>query len=183
MPFIIWGSLRYQRLLTDRYAGVREQVGVLSSQLANNLGGVATIKSFTAESYEKERISGESNEYRQRNRDAIKLSSAFVPVIRMIIVIGFVAILYFGGLLTLNGSLEAGAYSILIFMTQRLLWPLTRLGQTIDLYQRAMASTNRIMDLLDTRTAILDGPRRQALALTDKLPELCSFRKAASWKP
>jgi ATP-binding cassette subfamily B protein len=45
----------------------------------------------------------------------------------------------------------------MVFLTQRLLWPLTRLGQTFDLYQRAMASTNRILDLLDTEPRIPDG--------------------------
>jgi len=47
---------------------------------------------------------------------------------------------------------------VMVFLTQRLLWPLTRLGQTFDLYQRAMASTNRILDLLDTAPSITDGP-------------------------
>ena len=42
-------------------------------------------------------------------------------------------------------------------MTQRLLWPLTRLGETVDLYQRAMASTTRVLDLLDTEAKISDG--------------------------
>ena len=42
-------------------------------------------------------------------------------------------------------------------MTQRLLWPLTRLGETFDLYQRAMASTNRVMDLLDVEPQVTDG--------------------------
>jgi ATP-binding cassette subfamily B protein len=46
----------------------------------------------------------------------------------------------------------------MVFLTQRLLWPLTRLGQTFDLYQRAMASTNRVLDLLDTQASIVDGP-------------------------
>jgi ATP-binding cassette subfamily B protein len=45
-------------------------------------------------------------------------------------------------------------------MTQRLLWPLTRLGNTLDQYQRAMASTNRVMDLLDTPIAIHTGDIR-----------------------
>ena len=44
-----------------------------------------------------------------------------------------------------------------MFLTQRLLWPLTRLGETLDLYQRAMASTNRILDVLDTEPALTDG--------------------------
>ncbi|MDQ7026688.1 MAG: ABC transporter ATP-binding protein, partial [Anaerolineae bacterium] len=77
--------------------------------------------------------------------------------IRMLIVSGFIAIMVFGGQLALSGQLNIGLYSILIFMTQRLLWPLTRLGETFDLYQRAMASTIRILDLLDTQAQIIDG--------------------------
>src|SRR5690606_12003449 len=49
-------------------------------------------------------------------------------------------------------------FSVLVYMTQRLLWPLTRLGETFDLYQRAMASTRRILDLLAVQPAIVDGP-------------------------
>ncbi len=157
MPLIIWGSLRFQRLLEPHYAGVREQVSVLNSQLANNLGGIATIKSFTTEEYELASVREASDEYRQRNQDAIKVSSGFVPIIRMVIVTGFIAIMFFGGLLVLNGQLNVGAYSVLVFMTQRLLWPLTSLGNTLDQYQRAMASTNRVMNLLDTEAEIVSG--------------------------
>jgi ATP-binding cassette subfamily B protein len=163
MPFIVWGSIWFQRKLAPRYMAVRQQVGLLNSQLANNLGGIATVKSFTAEAHEVERIRRESNAYRDANRRAIRLSAAFVPIIRMAIVSGFLAIMYFGGLLALDGTLNIGLYSILVFMTQRLLWPLTSMGNTLDLYQRAMASTNRIFDLLDTQPRINDGG--QALPL------------------
>lgn len=158
MPFIIWGSIRFQHLLAPRYANVREKVGDLNSQLSNNLSGIATIKSFTAEPYELERIREQSEHYRTSNREAIRLSSAFVPLIRMLIMLGFIAILVFGGNLALDGAIEVGAYSVLIFITQRLLWPLTRLGDTLDLYQRAMASIDRIFDLLDTEQRIESGP-------------------------
>lgn len=157
MPFIIWGSIRFQHLLAPRYTAVREKVGALNSQLSNNLSGIATIKSFTAENYELGRIRKQSERYRESNRKAITLSSAFVPLIRMLIMLGFIAILVFGGNLALNGAIEVGAYSVLIFITQRLLWPLTRLGETLDLYQRAMASIERIFDLLDTEHKIPGG--------------------------
>ncbi|MCA9970307.1 MAG: ABC transporter ATP-binding protein [Anaerolineales bacterium] len=160
MPIIFWGSMRFQNRLAPRYAAVREQVSILNGQLSNNLSGIATIKSFTAESHETDRVRGASVEYQQRNQAAIRLSSAFVPLIRMIIVIGFTTILVFGGQLALRGQLNVGAYSVLVFMTQRLLWPLTRLGSTLDMYQRAMASTARILDLLDTQPQIVDGPRQ-----------------------
>jgi len=159
MPLIIWGSIRFQRTLAPRYAAVREQVSVLNGQLANNLGGIATIKSFTSESHELERITLESDRYRLANRDAIALSSAFVPIIRMLIMSGFIAILISGGQMTIDGRLAVGTYSVLIFITQRLLWPLTSLGDTLDLYQRAMASTDRALDLLDSRELLPDGTR------------------------
>lgn len=157
MPFIIYGSMWFQKKLGPRYANVREQVGILNGQLSNNLSGIATIKSFTAEEHEVERITKESNAYQEANQSAILLSSAFSPLIRMAIVAGFISIMVFGGRLALDGTLNVGLYSILIFSTQRLLWPLTSLGETFDQYQRAMASTARILDLLDTQPQIVDG--------------------------
>lgn len=159
MPFIAWGSIYFQRHLAPLYARVREQVSVLNSHLSNNLSGIATIKSFTAEPREWQKIAAESREYQARNRAAIQLSSAFVPVIRMIIVTGFIAILFFGGRMTLAGKLEVWQYSVMIFMTQRLLWPMTRLGSTLDLYQRAVASTDRVFGLLGTPQEIKTGSK------------------------
>jgi len=159
MPFILWASLRFQARLEPRYAEVRRRAGILGGLLANNLGGIATIKSFTAEAHEARRVATESARYRDANRAAIRLSAAFVPLIRMVIVVGFTLMLLFGGYEVLAGSLAVGAYSVMVFYSQRLLWPLTRLGQTLDLYQRAMASTARILDLLDTEPTISDGPR------------------------
>ena len=157
MPVIIWGSLRFQKRIAPRYAEVRERVGLLNSQLANNLSGIATIKSFAAEAFEAKRIEEGSDQYRESNKQAIRLSSLFVPIIRMAIVMGFIATLVYGGYLTTSGAMAVGVYSVLVFMTQRLLWPLTRLGQTLDLYQRAMASTRRILNLLDTDSSMRDG--------------------------
>lgn len=150
MPFILWGSVVFQRTLAPRYADVRDKVGILNSRLSNNLSGITTIKSFTAEEYEIERVTIESDAYRQSNRRAIALSAAFVPLIRIVILVGFTATLFYGGLATVEGQLAVGTYSVLVFITQRLLWPLTRLGETLDQYQRAMASTTRVMNLLDT---------------------------------
>ncbi len=174
MPFIIWGSIRFQRTIAPRYADVRQQVGILNGQLANNLSGIATIKSYTAEAYEDKRIARLSDNYRDSNRRAISLSSAFVPLIRMVIVLGFIAIMVYGGLMVVGGQLNVGAYSTMVFMTQRLLWPLTRLGQTIDLYQRAMASTARVFELLDTKSQIMDG--RQPLQVGEVRGEV-TFEK------
>jgi len=159
VPFVLWGSMAFQRRIAPRYAAVREQVSELSAQLANNLSGIATIKSFVAEKREAARIAATSDAYREANRHAIRLSSAFIPLVRILILLGFTATLLYGGQLALDGRLAVGAYSVMVFLTQRLLWPLTALGKTFDLYQRAMASTNRALDLLNTRPGLADGKR------------------------
>ncbi|HMM49526.1 MAG TPA: ABC transporter ATP-binding protein, partial [Miltoncostaeaceae bacterium] len=136
IPLIVWGSFLYQRRLEPRYRAMRDSVGRLSGTLANNLGGIATIKAFGAERREADRVHADSQLYRETNRRAIALSSAFVPLIRMAILAGFTLTLLVGGRMTIDGHLAVGFFSVLVFMTQRLLWPLTRLGETFDLYQR-----------------------------------------------
>jgi ATP-binding cassette subfamily B protein len=157
VPIILWGSFRYQRALEPRYRAVRDAAGDLSALLENDISGMATIQSFTAEAAEAARLEHLSEAYRSRNRDAIRLSAGFVPLIRMAILVGFTGTLLLGGWFTLEGALAVGAYSVLVFMTQRLLWPLTRLGETFDLYQRAMASTTRILDLIEAPESLVDG--------------------------
>ncbi|MFG6139080.1 ABC transporter ATP-binding protein [Halomonas sp. B23F22_10] len=163
IPLIVWGAFYFQRKAGPLYAEVRERVGELSSRLANNLAGIATIKSFTAEAREAERLKAASEAYVQANRRAIRISSAFIPVIRMAILTGFLATFTVGGMMALNGELNVGAYGVLVFLTQRLLWPLTGLAQVIDLFERAMASTRRILDLLATPIRVRDDAG-QALA-------------------
>jgi ATP-binding cassette subfamily B protein len=165
IPLILWGSWMFQARLAPLYLDVREQASLVNSRLANNLSGITTIKSFTAEPYERDRVALESEAYRRSNRRAIALSSAFVPLIRMVILVGFTVTLFLGGIEAANGRLSPGVYSFMVFIIQRLLWPLTRLGETLDQYQRAMASTSRVMNLLDTPIVIETGDRPLPLHL------------------
>ncbi|WLD56622.1 ABC transporter ATP-binding protein/permease [Salinispirillum sp. LH 10-3-1] len=167
IPLIIWGAFFFQRKAGPLYNDVREKVGSLSSRLSNNIGGMATIKSFTAELREAERLRVTSEDYVEANRKAIAISSAFIPVIRMAILLGFLATFVIGGFMALEGTLNIGAYGVLVFLTQRLLWPLTGLAQTIDLFERAMASTRRILDLLGLRITV---PDEGLTALPERTP-------------
>ncbi len=150
VPLILVGAFWFQRRLYPRYAAAREAAATVSSRLNNNLAGMATIQAYTAEAFEAGHVRDASDAYRARNADAIRVSAAITPVIRMAVLAGFVSTLLYGGVLALRGDLGVGSYSALVYLTQRLLWPLTRLADMTDLYQRAMASVTRVMDLLDT---------------------------------
>ena len=160
IPLIFWGSIRFQKRLAPKYKDVRSKAGLLASRLNNNLGGILTIKSFTTEKWELNRLNKESLSYQKSNKSAIKLSSAFIPLIRFAILFAFIAILLIGGFQVWNKTLNVGTYSFLVFITQRLLWPLTTLGHVLDDFQRSLASINRVVDLIDTPIEIKDGNKK-----------------------
>ena len=159
IPIILWGSINFQKTLAPRYKEVREKAGDLASRLNNNLSGILTIKSFATEKWELEKLSVDSINYQLSNQRAIRLSAAFIPLIRFAILFAFLAILIAGGLKTTNGEMGIGTYSFLVFITQRLLWPLTTLGHILDDYQRSMASINRVLDIIDLPIKISSGKR------------------------
>jgi ATP-binding cassette subfamily B protein len=154
VPLIVYGAFWFQSRLAARYAEVREAAGTLNDRLNNNLLGIATIKAYGAEDYEARHIEDGSNTYRTSNAAAIRFSAAITPIIRMAILAGFTATLLYGGILALRGELAVGSYSVLVYLTQRLLWPMTRLAEMTDLYQRSMASVDRVIDTLETRNGI-----------------------------
>jgi len=154
VPAILFGAFWFQKRLAPRYAEVREAVGDVSARLNNNLLGLATIKAFATEDFEKNHIAEASNTYREANARAIAVSAAITPVIRLAILAGFTATLVYGGWLTLHDELAVGAYSVLVYLTQRLLWPMTGLAEVADMYQRSMSAIDRAMNLLDTKINI-----------------------------
>lgn len=157
IPLIIFGAFWFQSKAAVLYENVREHVGHLASRLSNNLTGIVTIKSFTKEGFEAKQLEKVSNDYMDANKKAIRVSSAFIPIIRMAILSGFLVTFILGAKKVLDGELQVGSYGVLVFLTQRILWPLTQLGQTIDLYERAMASANRILNLIEEPIEIQSG--------------------------
>ena len=157
IPVIIFGSFKFTSKIATRYENIRQTIESLNSNLSNSISGILNVKSFTRENKELERITDSSLEVKSANYHAIKLSAAFIPIIRIAILFGFTATLLIGGFLALDGEIKVAMYSVLLFITQRLLWPLTELGDTFDLYQRAMASFRRIYSLKTEIPEIQDG--------------------------
>ena len=168
IPVIVFGSYKFVQRIGERYSKIRNNVESLNAHLSNSITGILTVKSFNREKKEYKRIDLASDEVKTANYDAIKLSAAFIPIIRVAILFGFTATLLIGGFLALDGQIKVGMYSVMLFITQRLLWPLTELGMIFDSFQKAMASFRRIMNLRDTNPTINDG-ETELLELKDKI--------------
>jgi len=157
IPIIIFGSLRFTSRIAERYTKIRNDIENLNANLSNSITGILTVKSFNRERKESERITVSSQEVKSANYHAIRLSAAFIPIIRIAILFGFTATLLIGGFLALDGEIKVATYSVMLFITQRLLWPLTELGVIFDAYQKAMASFRRIVNLKNTQPTINNG--------------------------
>ncbi len=160
IPIIIFGSLKFTNRIAERYTKIRNDIENLNANLSNSLTGILTVKSFNREKKESERIIFSSNEVKSANYHAIRLSAAFIPIIRIAILFGFTATLLIGGFLALDGEIKVATYSVMLFITQRLLWPLTELGVIFDSYQKAMASFRRIINLKNTSPTIDNGNKK-----------------------
>ena len=148
IPAIIIGTFYFQHRLAPRFMAVRQKAAEISEALQRNLLGLLTIKSYTTEDYEKQRIQRASAAYQQANKKTIQISAMVTPIIRMFVLTGFLFTLLMGGYKTLHGDMDIGLFSMLIFLSQRLLWPFNNLAAVTVDYQRVMASTTRVLDLL-----------------------------------
>jgi ATP-binding cassette subfamily B protein len=172
IPVILIGSLGYQRIIGPRYGAVRRAAGRLLSRLENNIAGILVIKSFTAEKFESRRVELESDEYQKANFHAIRLSAVYTPLIRIAVLAGFATVLLVGSHWVLTDARDAGGEPMITIGTlvmfsmliQRLLWPLTRLGTTLDDFERAKASARRTFGVLDTPSKIRDPGKPEVMS-------------------
>ena len=165
LPFVIGGSIVYQRYISPYYQTIRHFVGELVARLENNISGIGVIKSFTAEKFEYDRVESASNDYKTANIKAIEISTLYVPIIRMVIAFGFAGVLLLGSYWVLSGNniITIGELVLFSMLIQRLLWPLTRLGDVFDEYERANVSAKRLIDLLQNKPSIVSPPNASVI--------------------
>lgn len=148
IPLLVWGSLRYEREIRPYMEEGEERNARLSSQLVDNVHGIATIKGFAAEEYETERIRTLSKEYADANRRTNWLVSLYEPSTRLPVLAGFAVVLVVGGFRGLAGGLTAGSYAMLLFLIQRFLFPFGFIGSTINSFRKSMTAIDGVFELL-----------------------------------
>jgi ATP-binding cassette subfamily B protein len=157
VPLIGYFTYKFVQIIQPMYSDVRSTVGQLNSRLENNLGGIEVIKASTTEDFEADRVSDASNEYFEKNWDAITTRVKFFPGLRLTAGVGFVLTFAVGGhwVLTqqapplMSGQLTVGTFVAFVYLGQRFIWPMSQFGELVNLYQNARASAERIFGLMD----------------------------------
>ena len=172
VPLLAAFTLAFTRIIEPRYLSIREEIGDLNSRLENNVSGIEVIKSEGAERFESERVAEASDEYLAANLSAIKVRITYFPGLTVIAGVGFAVTFLVGGLWVLGrpvfgvtGALTPGAFVTFVIYAQQFLWPIIRLGDVVDDYERAKAAGSRVQGVLSREPAVRDSPDARPLEI------------------
>ncbi|MFC4553166.1 MULTISPECIES: ABC transporter ATP-binding protein [Halorussus] len=174
VPVLALFTARFSTRIQPKYGRMRASVGALNARLENNLGGMETILTESAEAYEIDRVAEASREYFDANWDAIRTRITFFPTLSIISGLGFALTFAVGGYWVLagppplfSGSLTPGAFVTFVIYTQQFVWPIAQFGQIVNGYQRATASSERVYALLNERPNLADSADARPLDVTE----------------
>jgi len=148
IPFVAALGIFFRERISSAYGIVREMGSTIASVISHNVGGIMSIKGFGTEDYERKRVIKVSKDYERASVYAVYMNGMFAPLVRVFVLTGFVYTLIKGGMLVFDGHIAVGSYSMLIFLTQRLIWPFTGLAGILDSYERSMSSVRRLLEIL-----------------------------------
>ncbi|HKO57355.1 MAG TPA: ABC transporter ATP-binding protein [Thermoanaerobaculia bacterium] len=130
-----------------RYKDVQDNFGDLSARVQENLAGVRVVRAFGQERNELDHFKSANREYVDKNRALIRLTATFYPALHALIGVMFVIIFYLGTRRILAGTMTIGDFVAFQFYLGRMIWPLIALGWVINLFQRGMASMQRLHEV------------------------------------
>ena len=156
MPLVAVATKVFGERIHRLFDSVQEQFAALSARVQENLAGLRVVRAYAREDWEEAQLAVANDEYVGRNRRLILWSSAFHPMLQGLVGIGFVAVLWYGGRLVLQGGITIGELVTFNFFLAKLVWPMIAIGWVINLAQRGAASFARLREVLATVPAIRD---------------------------
>ena len=138
----------------SRFEAVQAHFSDLTTLAQENLAGVRIVRAFRQEDAEVSRFAALNEGYLEKNMKLIQMYGLMQPGFSVFAGLGMVAVLGFGGVLTLRGTISVGSFVAFGLYLGMLTWPLIALGWVINLFQRGAASMTRLLDVLDARSAL-----------------------------
>lgn len=163
LPLILYTTFRFASKMGAIIAKVRNQFGVLTSGVQENLMGVRVVRGFAREQYEEEKFREECEKYFSINMEGTKKRAFYLPLATFISSLGVIFIIFYGGGQVINRALTIGSLIAFYFYVARLTGPVRMIGFITAMFQRATAAADRIFGVMDAKQDIED--REDALEL------------------
>jgi ABC-type multidrug transport system fused ATPase/permease subunit len=153
VPFVVVIAWRYGRRARPAQQEVQQRIAELTADAEENVSGVRVIKAFAREQVQLQRFRKSVARVFEQAMIATRLQAFYSPFIGFLPNLGLAAILLFGGLQVIHGSLSIGDFSAFYTYLLMLISPMRTLGVTLGMAQRATASGRRIFEILDRKPA------------------------------
>ena len=138
------------------YEDIQESYSTLNTKVQENLSGVRVVKAYTLENGEVERFREHNQDFVERNRERIRLTTFFFPLFRVLPGFGAVILLWVGGLHVINGEITLGDFVSFNAYLTMLIRPMVTLGFIVNTFERGAASMERINKIFDEKPEIYD---------------------------
>ena len=159
LPLMAANAQFFMKRIRAKFERIQELFGTISNQAHETFSGVRTVRAYTHEQATIENFRALNGEYRKHKLGLIRLSALFAPSLEFLIGLSFLAVLWYGGNLTVDGTISVGQFVEFTILLGYLVWPIYELGWAIGLFQRGMASMGRIHSIMSTEPAIMDAPQ------------------------
>ncbi|PYE49914.1 ABC transporter ATP-binding protein [Deinococcus yavapaiensis] len=171
LALVAFGALPVMVLVTSWLRGhmrtafreTRTRQAIVNANLAENISGMSTVQLFGREARHRHDFGLLNASLLSANLDTIKWYSLFYPTVALIAELGLALTLWYGGLRTLEGAVTIGTLVAMMELLRRLLVPLQDLADKFNILQAAMASAERIFEVLDEPETLPDSPRPRPL--------------------
>jgi ATP-binding cassette subfamily B multidrug efflux pump len=159
IPYLVW---KLEGAVHDRYKASQDQFSELSAMAQENLNGIRVVKAFAREETQYSRFQKIGEEYVELNLRLARVQSSFGPLMDFFASLGIVLLLWFGGRHVMTGVVTLGTFVAFQRYIQKMIWPMVALGFAASIYQRSVASSARLKEVLSQATNILPSksPRR-----------------------
>jgi ATP-binding cassette subfamily B protein len=164
LPIIPFLVARNEREIHSRFTAVQEQFSRISALAQESLTGIRIVKAFAREDEQLGRLRAAGEEYMRLCLRLARVQTAFGPTLDFTMSMGLVALLFVGGRGVIEGAVTLGTFVAFQRYIQKMVWPMTAVGIAINMYQRAVASSGRLKEILAERTDVpeADEPRLPA---------------------
>lgn len=158
MPFVAWITHLVGKKIHVLFERVQASFSRLSTQVQENLAGVRVVRAYARETSERQSFETVNQDYVEANRRLIRWDAAFRPALQILVGLGFVAVLGYGGWLVVVDAITVGELVTFNLFLGELVWPMIAIGWVINLVQRGSASLGRVREVLEAEPAIADPP-------------------------
>lgn len=149
LPLLILASIWFRNTVRAGYRQVRAKLSQMNSHLQENLSGIRTVQAYNRQAANFVQFQKLNDEHRQANLTTVFAYAVFLPIIELVAAIALAAIVWYGGIASVTGAITVGTLVLFIQYSQKFFQPVKDLSEKFNVLQTAMASGERIFQLLD----------------------------------